>query len=356
MKKEKIFLLVSHFIVSICFILLTSINTTAQDIKITPTATPSAESFPPEPKSTPDPNAPRFGNAAPSRNMGGGCAGGNIGIGNGEVIAFNPPIKKGPFKWERISSSNEVFSVEMPSNYYEVSEDYEYALDIWDTIKVTERRTISSFLNGTFFILDIYKTKSGEKAVKRLIHDYFIRNSDEAKCSDIKLEELKGYQCELNRQVGYAKELYFYDKQYVYVVIGHSLETNNVMMQHFFSSIRSKEKKTSQKIEEINWVGSVDEQKGFTSREVTQKAIIVLKVQPIYTTEARKNQTQGIIRITAILGADGIVRSVRAVTGLPNGLTERAMSAAKRIRFIPARKNGVSVSQYVTLEYNFHIY
>lgn len=355
MKKENIFLLVSNFIVSICFVLLSSINTTAQDIKITPTATPSAESFPPEPKSTPDPNAPRIGSAAPNKGFGdGGSLGGNSG--NGVVIAFNPPIKKGPFKWERLSSSNEVFSIEMPSNYYEVSEVYEFALDIWGKIKVAERRTFNSFLNNTFFIFDTYKTKSEEKAVKELVYDYFVRNSDEAKCAEIKLADLKGYQCELNRQDGYMKEQFFFDKQYVYVVVGYSLDKNNPTLQHFFSSVRFKESKASPKSEELNWVGTVEEQRGFMTREVTQKAVIVLSPQPIFTVEARKKQIQGVVRISAILGADGIVRNVKVIKGLQNGLDERAISAAQRVRFFPARKDGKPVSQYVTFEYNFRLY
>jgi TonB family protein len=36
-------------------------------------------------------------------------------------------------------------------------------------------------------------------------------------------------------------------------------------------------------------------------------------------------------------------------------LTEKAIAAAKKIKFTPAEKDGRPVSQYVTLEYNFHI-
>jgi hypothetical protein len=50
------------------------------------------------------------------------------------------------------------------------------------------------------------------------------------------------------------------------------------------------------------------------------------------------------------------VQGISVVKGLPDGLTERAISAAKQIRFTPAEKDGRTVSQYVTLEYNFNIY
>ncbi|MDT5059855.1 MAG: hypothetical protein QOH63_562, partial [Acidobacteriota bacterium] len=45
-----------------------------------------------------------------------------------------------------------------------------------------------------------------------------------------------------------------------------------------------------------------------------------------------------------------------AVSGLPNGLTERAIAAARQIRFTPAMKDGHAVSQYIQIEYNFNLY
>ena len=42
--------------------------------------------------------------------------------------------------------------------------------------------------------------------------------------------------------------------------------------------------------------------------------------------------------------------------GLPHGLTERAIAAARAIQFTPTQKDGQAVSQWVTVEYNFEIY
>jgi hypothetical protein len=42
--------------------------------------------------------------------------------------------------------------------------------------------------------------------------------------------------------------------------------------------------------------------------------------------------------------------------GLPCGLTEAAIEAAKRIRFQPALRNGAPVSVRAQLEYNFALY
>jgi protein TonB len=90
--------------------------------------------------------------------------------------------------------------------------------------------------------------------------------------------------------------------------------------------------------------------------EVTVRAVITSKPEPGFTEEARKENVTGIVRLRAVLSASGDVTNISVVKGLPGGLTERAISAAKQIRFRPAQKDGRTVSQYVTLEYNFNIY
>jgi len=41
---------------------------------------------------------------------------------------------------------------------------------------------------------------------------------------------------------------------------------------------------------------------------------------------------------------------------LPDGLTEMATEAARKIRFIPAIKDGRFVSMWMELQYNFNLY
>jgi TonB family protein len=102
--------------------------------------------------------------------------------------------------------------------------------------------------------------------------------------------------------------------------------------------------------------GGTDYNKTFSQREVTRKANITSKPEPLYTEEARKNQVTGTVRLRLVLGASGSVSGITPLTRLPDGLTEKAIEAARRINFIPAEKDGRKVSQYVTIEYNFNIY
>jgi len=91
-------------------------------------------------------------------------------------------------------------------------------------------------------------------------------------------------------------------------------------------------------------------------QEVTRKAQIVSRPEPQYTEEARKNSVTGEVMLRAVLSADGRVTNIQPMKRLPDGLTEKAIAAARLIKFTPAEKDGRAVSQYVTLVYNFNIY
>ena len=94
----------------------------------------------------------------------------------------------------------------------------------------------------------------------------------------------------------------------------------------------------------------------FRGSEVSQRAQILSKPEPSFTEEARKNEVTGVVRVSLVLNANGQVSNIRAVTGLPYGLTEMAMVAARQIKFKPAMKDGHPVSQYATIDYSFDIY
>lgn len=100
-----------------------------------------------------------------------------------------------------------------------------------------------------------------------------------------------------------------------------------------------------------------DSNKPLSGKEVTQRAVIRSRPNPVYPRGARGTGVQGEVKLRIILGADGRVREeMEALEGLPHGLTEEAMKAARRIEFEPARKDGRPVSQYVTVIYKFTLY
>jgi TonB family protein len=94
----------------------------------------------------------------------------------------------------------------------------------------------------------------------------------------------------------------------------------------------------------------------FKPSEVSSKARIISRPEPQYTEDARKNQVSGTVVLRAVFSSNGAVTNIRTVSGLPHGLTERAMAAARQIKFSPATKDGRPVSQYIQIEYNFNLY
>jgi len=94
----------------------------------------------------------------------------------------------------------------------------------------------------------------------------------------------------------------------------------------------------------------------FNPREVDTKVRIISKPAPSYTDQARMNQVQGTVILRVVFSSTGSVTNISVVRGLPDGLSERAISAARETKFTPATKDGRAVSVSMLLEYNFNLY
>ena len=75
----------------------------------------------------------------------------------------------------------------------------------------------------------------------------------------------------------------------------------------------------------------------------TQPVEIVFKPKPIYTEEARKLALEGQVLLEVTFSANGDLHVNRVVRGLGHGLDEAAVSAANKIKFKPAQRNGSAV-------------
>lgn len=83
---------------------------------------------------------------------------------------------------------------------------------------------------------------------------------------------------------------------------------------------------------------------------------ITSKPRANYTDAARQAQVQGTVTLRVTFLASGQIGSISAVSGLPNGLTEQAIAAARSIRFEPAQKNGVKQTVVRQVQYTFTLY
>ena len=83
---------------------------------------------------------------------------------------------------------------------------------------------------------------------------------------------------------------------------------------------------------------------------------IISKPRALYTDTARQSQVQGTVRLRVTFLASGQVGSISTISGLGGGLTEQAISAAKQLRFEPAKVNGIAKNVTKQVEYNFTLY
>jgi TonB family protein len=99
-----------------------------------------------------------------------------------------------------------------------------------------------------------------------------------------------------------------------------------------------------------------DPDRVYPAPQVTERARVLAKPEPQYTEDARRNQITGSVVLRVVFSRTGEVTNIRAIHALPFGLTERAIAAARQIRFRPATKDGRLVNVYMQLEYNFNLY
>ena len=83
--------------------------------------------------------------------------------------------------------------------------------------------------------------------------------------------------------------------------------------------------------------------------------VVIQKVDPQYSEEARKARYQGTVVLEAIVRRDGTCDIQRIVRSLGFGLDENAIQALKQWRFRPGMRNGVPVDVSLNIEVNFNL-
>ncbi|HVE56374.1 MAG TPA: energy transducer TonB [Pyrinomonadaceae bacterium] len=83
---------------------------------------------------------------------------------------------------------------------------------------------------------------------------------------------------------------------------------------------------------------------------------IISKPRANYTDVARTNYVQGKVVLRVTFLADGQIGGISTISGLPDGLTEQAIKAAREIKFEPPMKDGKKITVTKPVEYTFTIY
>jgi len=83
--------------------------------------------------------------------------------------------------------------------------------------------------------------------------------------------------------------------------------------------------------------------------------VIIYRVEPKYSEEARRARYQGTVVLQAIIRKDGTIDILRVVRSLGFGLDANAIDALKQWRFQPGTKNGQAVDVALNVEVNFNL-
>jgi len=83
--------------------------------------------------------------------------------------------------------------------------------------------------------------------------------------------------------------------------------------------------------------------------------ILLYKVEPEYSEEARKAKYQGTVIIAAIIDANGRIVDSRIIRSLGLGLDEKALDAIHKWKFRPGYKDGKPVTVSAQIEVNFRL-
>ncbi len=92
----------------------------------------------------------------------------------------------------------------------------------------------------------------------------------------------------------------------------------------------------------------------YLASQLSRRATITSRPDPAMTQEALSHDVHGRVVIEAVLCHTGKVTDVRVIESLPDGMTEKAVEAARSTKFTPAEINGQPVSQKMRFEFSFN--
>lgn len=272
-------------------------------------------------------------------------------------------------EWERFSTEGEEFSVLLPIT----PSISTYNRPMASKNRLEDGRIYSSYQDGTVYVIisidnpnrrDSLQTIRDEILTNEL-QQILVINATRTE-TQITRTGVKGVQYRsTNDHLSSISEFYIADN-HVYFFGVYSEDINQSAVKQFLSSIAVGAKAKAKRVKDTSRIiikspaapppSGTPENKVFTTRDVTRKALIITRPQPQYTEEARQNEVTGTVVLRGVFSSTGSVTNIKAVKGLPDGLTEKAIAAARNIKFIPARKEGRFVSQYIQIEYNFNLY
>ena len=276
----------------------------------------------------------------------------------------NNPVGQVPTaSWLRYTVKGEEFSIELPT----LPAMTTYKKTGWGVRRDRRERSLGAYADGVGYTIDSLEDGDPGGALKSFIEG--IESSpgwDRATEKDLSLNGFSGKQYFGRGPLGRTVQV-FATKKCLYRFQAIGAKADDPRVRQFFSSISLGKKVEGIEVSDgqgtpfkptDQFAASYLDASGnvVPARQVDRKALLIMKPEPAYTEAARNNKITGTVVLKAIFASNGDVENIVTTSALPGGLTERAIDAAKKIKFIPAMKDGKFVSMWMQLEYNFNLY
>lgn len=272
-----------------------------------------------------------------------------------------------PAKWQRYSATGDEFSVELPHQPTTIK--VSRPTHMFEKAK-PRGNMYSLYDDGIVYAILSFPNPNRKEPLETFINElkyYPISGTDARFDRQIELDGTVGKQYILGGQLLSGTIRFYITQNRVHLLHITGEDINKPGVTQFFSSFSLSTKPSGIEITKTDHLIETDESvlkeaatespaTALTGRQVTRKALVVLKPEPSYTEEARREEITGTVVIRAVFSSSGNVTNIRVVSGLPFGLNEQAIIAARNLRFIPAMKDGQYVSMHIQLEYNFNLY
>jgi TonB family protein len=262
--------------------------------------------------------------------------------------------------WETYMVRGEEFSIQLPVlPAMSTSDNFIVKLN-----KYRRERIVGAYADGVVYAVDTYQNLTRQQGLDDLIPKLHQADPGTFK-RELMLDNVRGreYVFQYGDLNGVRQFYVTSDHFYVFTAVGASLGNRDTGIPKFLASIHfAQTPKGMQLLDgpgmqpDVVSAAAGNDQEIIKGRDLVIKARIMTKPEPSYTEQARKDQITGTVVIKCVFSSSGAVKDIVVVYKLPDGLTEKAVAAAKQIRFIPAQKDGRFVSMYLQLEYNFNLY
>jgi TonB family protein len=254
--------------------------------------------------------------------------------------------------WKKYTVEGERFSVLLPT----VPAMTTYKTLIWELRKSRRQRSIGVYADGTVY--SIFVSENVGQSLNDFISERIrYKRWENASETSVMIGDFRGRQYS-NEDKALRDTAQFFSADGRYYEFSATGYFDEDAVKQFFSSIVFAKNADGVKVEDGAGLPfnnpTCDEL--LTGRQVDSKVRLVQKPEPTYTELAREKQVTGTVTIKAVFSCNGTVTDIRTVEGLPHGLTEQAIAAAKKIKYVPAVKGGKYASMWMQLVYNFNLY